>query len=213
VSKKISNYDGFAKKWDAARKNSWGEFEFARELLRTKSIFDAGCGNGRLVKWLRENEFKGEYLGVDVSRELIELAKQNFPKEKFEIRDLLSFQASQKLDAICCVAVLHHLHSAEERLRVLENLHSSLNKDGKIFLTTWNLWQSRFWKFFFSQFSRDLRIPFAGKDFRHVHAFTKNELRKLLQRAGFKNIKIFYAKHSVKSNFLFGRNLIVIAQK
>jgi tRNA (uracil-5-)-methyltransferase TRM9 len=202
-----------AQEWDSTRKNAWGEFEFARELLSSRSILDAGCGNGRLVSWLRENEFKGEYLGVDVSRELIKLAQQNFPKEKFETHDLLSFQAVRKTDAVCCVAVLHHLHSTQERLRVLQNLQVSLEKDGKIFLTTWNLWQSRFWKFFFSQFSRDLRIPFAGKDFRHVHAFTKSELRKLLQRAGFKNIKIFYARHSTKSNFLSGRNLIATAQK
>ncbi len=209
----MSTYNTFAEEWDSTRKNAWGEFEFARELLDSKKIIDAGCGNGRLVRWLRENGFMGEYLGVDASTELLRIAKKNFPQEKFELHDLREFRSSAKYEAVFCIAVLHHLRSEQERLQALQNLHASLQKGGKIFLTTWNLFQPRYIKHLLKNFSRDCEITFAKKGKRFIHAFTKKELKRLLQQVGFKNIKIFYARHSDKTNFLKGRNLIAIAQK
>ena len=213
-------YNKFAKEWNTTRQNSWGEFEFARGFLDSKNILDAGCGNGRLVTWLRENNFQGKYLGVDSSEELLKLAGKNFPNEKFELHDLREFvpgmsreSMSADFDAIFCIAVLHHFQSFTDRQKVLQNFHARLCKDGKIFLTTWNFFQPKYWKHFFKNFSRDCEVEFAKKGKRFIHAFTKSEMRKLFKQAGFKNIKIFYAKHSQRTNFLKGRNLIVIAQK
>ncbi|MCF7846210.1 MAG: methyltransferase domain-containing protein [Candidatus Peribacteraceae bacterium] len=207
-------YDFNAKKWDATRRAAWGEFEFGRELLAAKKILDAGCGNGRLNFWLEGNNFTGEYFGVDLSAKLIELARKNFPQRNFAVKDLLNFIQENSFDAVFCVAVLHHFLSPEEQKKALANMFASLQPGGKIFLTVWNLWQPRFWKLFLAQnFSRDLKIPFGRASFREVHAFTKSELRKLLTTAGFKNVKIFYARHGDRSNFLRGRNLIAIAEK
>lgn len=207
-------YNSISKTWDATRQNSWGEFDFARELLNSKKLLDAGCGNGRLNFWLTKNNFRGEYFGVDSSQNLIALARKNFPTQKFETQNLLDFQKPNSVDAIFCVAVLHHFFEISEQKKVVENFFQNLENGGKIFLTVWNLWQPRFWKYFFAQkFSRNLEIPFAGKSSRRVHAFTKSELKKLFERAGFKNIKILFARHSRKSNFIRARNLIILAEK
>ena len=206
-------YDSIAAEWDSTRKNAWREFEFARGLLGAEKILDAGCGNGRLVQWLRENGFEGDYLGVDNSAELLGKARENFPNESFEKVDLREYSQPDRFEAIACVAVLHHLESAENRLKVLQNLHTNLCSDGKIFLTTWNLFQARYWKYLLKARSRDCRIPFADRGERFVHAFTKSELRKLLRQAGFREIEVFYAKHSQKAGAFSGRNLIALAQK
>jgi len=208
-----SLYDSIAKEWNCTRQNFWGEFEFARGLLNSKKILDAGCGNGRLIRWLRESGFTGEYLGVDNSKELLKLAKKNFPNERFEFYDLREFQKKGNTNAIFCIAVLHHLRSEGERLRVLKNFHASLQKDGKIFLTVWNLFQPRFFHHLFKSRSRDCEIEFAKKGKRFIHAFSKRELKNLLKRAGFQKAEVFYARHSRKTNFLRGRNLIAIARK
>jgi len=209
-----SFYDSISKKWDATRQNLWGEFEFAREFLKSKKILDAGCGNGRLNFWLTKNNFRGEYFGIDLSKNLIALARKNFPNKKFETQDLLDFKKPNSDSTIFCIAVLHHFFDPIEQKKVLQNLHESLCEGGKIFLTVWNLWQPRFWQYFFTQkFSRNLEIPFAKKNSRRIHAFRKSELKKLCATTGFKNIKIFYARHSEKSNFLRSRNLVVLAEK
>lgn len=207
-------YDSISKKWDATRRSAWGEFEFARELLSAQKILDAGCGNGRLNFWLAGNNFHGEYCGFDSSKNLIALARKNFPAREFAVADLREPQKINSADAIFCVAVLHHLTNSAEQKKALENLYASLQPDGRIFLTVWNLWQPRFWKFRLSQkFARTLTIPFAGAGTRTVFAFRKSELKKLFATAGFKNIKIFYARHAEKSNFFRGRNLIILAEK
>jgi SAM-dependent methyltransferase len=215
-----SFYDSISKKWDATRQNSWGEFEFAKSFLISNKILDAGCGNGRLNFWLKKNNFQGDYFGFDSSKNLIALAKKNFPDKKFATQDLLSFQKSNSADAIFCVAVLHHLSKKEDQQKAIGNLFQNLQPGGRIFLTSWNLWQPRFWKYFFQdphfregKFSRNLKIPFGGEGSREVFVFRKSDLKKLFKQAGFKNIKIFYARHSLKSNFLRGRNLIVLAEK
>lgn len=181
--------------------------------MTAEKILDAGCGNGRLVKWLRENGFKGKYLGVDSSTELLGKAKDNFPNEEFEKADLREYSQPERFNSIFCVAVLHHFEGAEDRLRVLQNLYANLKPGGKIFLTTWNLFQPRYWKYLLKAHSRDCRIPFADRGERFVHAFTKSELKKLLRMADFREVKVFYAKHSEKAGIFSGCNLVALAKK
>ena len=121
MTQKISNYNNFAKEWDQTRKHAWGEFEFAQKLLPANNILDAGCGNGRLVNWLRQNKFTGKYLGIDISSKLIKIAKKNFPKEKFEIADLRNFQQAKQFDTIFSIATLHHITNPSEQKQVLKN--------------------------------------------------------------------------------------------
>lgn len=207
-------YDSIAAEWDRTRRNPWSEFEFARELLTACQILDAGCGNGRFVGWLRTQNFRGEYRGVDVSKKLLAHARQNFPHEKFEFADLLNFRESEKFTAVVCIAVLHHFPTAADRLKILQNLHASLRPGGRIFLTMWNLWQLKYWKYFFKNFSRNLEIPFGTEKIpRQIFAFRKNELVRLLRRTGFHDIEVFYARGSSRSNFWNGKNLIALARK
>jgi len=212
-----SDYDAFATEWNRTRRRNWAELSFASELLSAKSILDAGCGNGRLVGWLREQGFRGGYLGVDASQELLKFARQNFPTEKFDFADLRDFHAKEKFEAIFCVAVLHHFSAREEQLRVLRNLHESLEEGGRIFLTVWNLWQPRFWSALFKSLLtfkfRDCRIPFGKIARRKLFAFRRRELENLLEQTGFRNVEVFYARHAEKTNCLRGRNLIVVAKK
>ncbi|MFA5351760.1 MAG: class I SAM-dependent methyltransferase [Candidatus Gracilibacteria bacterium] len=158
----LIGYDSIAAQWDATRKSPWGEFDFAKHLFSAKSILDAGCGNGRLVSWLREGGFTGKYLGVDSSGELIQKAQQNFLAEKFLHADLLSFISTEKFSAVFCIAVLHHLPDAASRLQVLQNLYANLEAGGELFLTTWNLWQPRYYRYILkSFFARDYRNCYA----------------------------------------------------
>jgi trans-aconitate methyltransferase len=211
----MSSYDEFAEEWNSTRRNTWGELEFFEPK---KSVLDAGCGNGRLIGFLRERGFQEKYLGVDESKELLKFARQNFSAEKFELADLRNFNSAEKFNTIFCVAVLHHFANRLDQLKVLKNLQASLSASGKIFLTVWNLWQPRFFSALLKSFSlnkfRDCRIPFGVKKIpRKIFAFRKNELKKLFKLAGFRNVKIFYAQGNKKAKIFTGRNLVVMAEK
>lgn len=213
----LASYDSVADAWDATRKSPWGEFDFAKHLFSAKSILDAGCGNGRLVSWLRSGGFTGKYLGVDASVELIAKAKQNFPAEKFLHADLQDFVSAQKFSAVFCIAVLHHLPDAASRLQVLQNLYANLETGGELFLTTWNLWQPRYYRYilksFFTGNYRNCHLPFFGKGNRLIHAFTASELIQLLEKAGFRSIRVFPAYNGKRARIWQARNLITLAKK
>lgn len=176
-------------------------------------MLDAGCGNGRLVPWLRENGYAGDYLGVDLSEELLKIAGKNFPEEEFLQANITEFKEPAGFDLIISIAVLHHLENKEARLAALKNFYESLQPGGKVFLTVWNLWQRRYRRFILKQFSRNCRIPFSDKGERLVHAFTKGELRRLLWIAGFRKIKIFYAAGDKRARIFNARNLVAIAER
>jgi len=220
--KVAADYDAIVADWDQSRQAAWGEFAFLASLLgNTKQphILDAGCGNGRLVKWLDEQlgKYNYSYLGVDGSAGLLARARVNFPKQAFQQADLAVFQTDTKCNLIACIAVLHHLPSAEDRLKVLQNLHASLADGGQIFLTAWNLWQPRYFKYVLESYlvgtPRDCKIPFQNKIDRFVHACTASELLSLAEQAGFSHIEVFPAAHGERVSWWRARNLVMLATK
>ncbi len=219
--KVASDYDTIASEWDQTRQHAWGEFEFLDKLFKkdNSKILDAGCGNGRLVKYLNQKlgQKNYEYLGIDSSAELLKKAQHNFPDKKFKQTDLVEFQSKAEYDVVACIAVLHHLPSRADRLQVLKNIYTSLQDGGQLFLTVWNLWQPRYLKFTLKSYlkgrPRECQIPFANKVDRYVHAFTASELLKLCEQAGFGSIEVFSAAGEQKAGIFTGRNLILRARK
>lgn len=76
-----------------APRELWDEINAKhRKLLRdrimpTTSILDCGCGWGRLLTLLPSN-WRGRYLGVDLSPDFIEIAQRDRPERDFLVQDL-----------------------------------------------------------------------------------------------------------------------------
>jgi len=49
-------------------------------------IVDIGCGCGRLAMPLRQDFFKGTYLGIDIDAEMIEYCRTHFPPDRFSFK-------------------------------------------------------------------------------------------------------------------------------
>ena len=67
-----------------ARVKAWEEMRFLFDdyVKGKERILDLGCGNGRFYEMLEGKDI--EYIGVDVSKELIDIAKINFLELIFE---------------------------------------------------------------------------------------------------------------------------------
>ena len=62
-------------------------------------ILDVGCGTGHLLPYLRRNYgFRGEYVGYDLSQEMVSLARRKFPEARFEQRNLLEDPVTEEFD-------------------------------------------------------------------------------------------------------------------
>jgi len=198
----ISHYNKIASSFAQTRSFIWPDLKGLESYYeRGKKVLDLGCGNGRLIKLL--NAIPEDYLGVDASKQLIQIAQKKFPNHEFKVADYLELDFKNHFDLIYWIAGLHHLPSHKLRLKILEKIKNFLADEGILIVTCWNLWQKKYWPYLLKNFFLkligqskldffDAFIPWkAGpeKINRYYHAFREKELKKLFQKAGFDIIK------------------------
>ncbi len=77
--------------------------------LRAAKLLDFGCGTGHLLDFLRRRiGFCGEYVGYDLSVEMIGLATKKFPGVRFERRDVLEDGPTEDFDYILISGVFNN---------------------------------------------------------------------------------------------------------
>ena len=105
------------------------EETFALVKKENPKVLEIGCGNGRdAAEVLKRTNY---YLGVDISKELIRLAKEKVPGADFEVADIASFVFPKALDIVFAFASLIHV-TKEEFVDILEKLYDSINTGGVI---------------------------------------------------------------------------------
>ncbi len=144
-------YEANAVDFSQSRQGINPGFARVRELLPQPCVrlLDVGCGNGRFGQYVQQQQSIGEYVGVDFSGGLLEVARAQVAGV-FYGRDLTDPDCLADLgqfDAIVCLAVLHHIPGRENRLQLLKAMRERLAADGRLFLSTWqfatNLRQQR----------------------------------------------------------------------
>lgn len=224
LRKNKQDWEEIAEKFSDTRQYIWPELTALITYVKDGDmVLDLGCGNGRLLEL-----FKGknvEYVGIDNSNKLIEIARQRSLKFKsyglnfdFVVGDALHLPFKrEQFDVILAIAVFHHIPSKELRIQFLKNCWRVLKSNGLIIITVWNLYQTGLlfkyhtWPMIFGHRLKgldwkDVFIPFQLPDRdikRYYHTFTRFELKRLVKKAGFKVIKSYGARG----------NLIIIAQK
>ncbi len=226
-----SGYDLIAQKFSQTRKHFWRDLEFIGSDLRSgQRVLDFGCGNGRLAEFLR-SKADVEYWGTDVSEELLKIAKEKLenPKIHFLQSDPLQITLpleSNFFNAIYSIAVFHHIPDRQIRQKLAQEFFRLAQKNSQIVVTVWNLWsisncfgRKKYLKNIWQNWKNkilgkseldwnDCQISFTdnqGRVFwRYHHAFTRREMQRLFEKAGFV---------TKKCQVLNGRNILYIGEK
>lgn len=209
------NYNEIAPDFDNTRnKIIWPELvKIAKNIRDNNKILDIGCGNGRLLTVLKDKNI--DYLGVDISENLINLAKKKFFEYKFLVGDILELGKLKEInyDYIFCIAVIQHIPGENLRVASLLQLKNKIKSDGKIIISAWNMWRQKkliknIFKFYLLKLLRKNKMDFGDIKFgwknsegkiiseRYYHAFTKRELKKIIKKAGLKIEKIYKDKYN-----------------
>lgn len=181
-------------------------------------ILDLGCSYGLFLDACRRCGYLN-YEGVDFDNEAVSYARRELGLEnifKDDIFEFLSSHQNNVYDIITAFNIIEHVK--KERVQNLLNLiFTKLRSGGKVFIEVPNG-------------DSPIGIHTFYSDLTHEFAYTKSLITRLLQMAGFKEVKV--APNRVRSNLLirlaqkvlakvvgfddklmFSGNLIVVAKK
>ncbi|EEG77891.1 class I SAM-dependent DNA methyltransferase [Dethiobacter alkaliphilus] len=149
-------YDPFKNLWNKVFSQK-AEQKFSNFLLsnvdKNKTILELGCGTAVNLEKIHElNLSFKSYVGVDLTPNMLEAAKNKFPSDsaiEFLQEDLYDFvnneiKNNRTYDIILCTWVLSHL---EHQGQLINEIQKLLNDNGKLFLifTTKPKWYVSFW--------------------------------------------------------------------
>ncbi len=221
LKKTQEDYSLIAKDFSRTRKYPWWEmkFLFSNYLDSGDKVLDLGCGNGRNLPLFKEKDV--DYFGLDNCQELIEIAKENYPQERFKIGDVLDIPFPDNFfDKVYSIAVFHQIPSNEFRFKFLKEVQRVLKPKGLMILSVWRFSQKReiglLFKYTLLKIIGkskldwgDIFIPWGEKLKRYYHYFSKSGLRKLVKKVGFNIIDSGIVKNETKNR----QNIYIVAEK
>lgn len=216
IRKKLKNfYNQSAEDFSRTRGNWWAGLDFIKEYIpKNGKVLDFGCGNGRLLKFIKKDSIEIKYEGVDISERLIAIAQEKYPKRNFKViekEDSLPFD-NDDFDTVIALAVFHHFNP-EMAVGALREMQRVMKRDGVLILTAWNLWNRKYLKFllkniFRGKFEFSAMVSFRAGDkkyWRYCYWWRPASLAKIIKKSGFKIVSSGFTsdKKNRKRNLYF----------
>ena len=109
---------------------------FADLILKTNSpVLEIGCGPGNITKYLLTKNPSLKIKGIDISENMIRLARKNNPNAEFEILDTRKIHCLNKtFDAIICGFCIPYL-SKSDCSKLIADCKDLLNDSGILYLS------------------------------------------------------------------------------
>ena len=203
-----SFYNKEAKKYAETRKKFWHEEKAILDEItplfeewKKVRVLEFWCGSGRFATLLNQN-FAGkfDYVGIDLSDELLSYASKDNPNLTFfqwDITKLIKNFEQESFDLIVWTSSFQHIPSNKERSYLMKSFYRILDYDWILLMTnrslsSWFIRKNRktvfkarilSWLKFDKWSARDLLVPWTDNDWkvykRFYHFFSLKELEKL----------------------------------
>ncbi len=192
---------------------------FSVARIKVERILEIGCGTGNLTKHLVDMGFK--VVGLDVSEEMVKVAKRKLPKVEFLVADVREFSLDERFDAIISTFdSLNNILEDDDMVTAFINVRRHL-REGGVFIfdlntpyamqTIWNeavfvkilkngvysVWRSEYLGDSKSKLNLTLFVPYGENLYRKVEEFyvergySPAQVKTFLTKAGFKGVYFF----------------------
>jgi len=93
-------------------------------------VLDFGCGTGHLLAVLEQSGFEGEYVGYDISSELLSIARAEHQSGRFELKNIFESPIEESFDWVFISGVFNNdiEHNQEFMQQVLQTLFPKARK-------------------------------------------------------------------------------------
>lgn len=86
------------------------------------SILDVGCGQADFLAFLKENNLDSQYIGADLSSEMVQIARFRYPENTFEVASLTELHPSVTADVVVAFGTFSLKHSDGSRPAIRTHL-------------------------------------------------------------------------------------------
>jgi predicted TPR repeat methyltransferase len=152
------------------------------------SICEVGCGSGEILVQLSSNLPENtNFIGFDISADAINIAKKKETTQiKFQLKDITDVTLNQQFDLILIMDVIEHIEDYFKFLRAL-----TTKSRYKIFhipldMCAWSLF-------------REKMLIESKERVGHIHVFTEDFIKSVLNDCGYKIIDQLYTEPIFKS--------------
>ena len=119
-------YENHPMKWANSYRDKFA-FEVLGSYGNRSSFLDIGCGNGHTIDYFHTKWPEIKYVGVDLSKEAIRLAKERCPYAEFVVGDILSsipelLRIRPSYSRITIMGVVEHFDDPGETLKAIRPL-------------------------------------------------------------------------------------------
>jgi ubiquinone/menaquinone biosynthesis C-methylase UbiE len=177
---------------------AWAEYRTVvsptvKNFLKDKKgkVLDLGCGSGRNF----EKKKGRKIYAVDFSEEMLSYAKSEAENKKIDVEFICA--SSEKLpfednyfDSILCWAVMHCVETEEKRKKTISEMYRVLKPNSSALISTWGRNSPKL-----KDKEKECFVPWASKleksQERYTYIYDLDELKKQLEDAGFKIVKIW----------------------
>lgn len=99
---------------------------------KNPKVLEIGCGNGRDAKEILK--FTNDYIGVDISEKMINLAKEYTSEGRFQTADIEEYEFPQNVDIIFAFASLLHFDKKSLN-KIFNKAYDSLSNNGIFYIS------------------------------------------------------------------------------
>lgn len=157
---------------------------FKLQIRKGMNVLDLGCGTGKgTIDVAARLDGTGKVIGLDLSRKMIEQAKQNlagtsYNNVKFEVGTASSLEYDNYFDCVFSTNVFHHFQQKED---IFRRIWKSLKHDGTFVIQD-----------ICDDYMLMKIVDLAGKfgERAHVGSSTSRRLRDIFFLSGFKNVEV-----------------------
>jgi ubiquinone/menaquinone biosynthesis C-methylase UbiE len=103
--------------------------------VKGNKLLDVACGTGKHLSFLK-NEF--DCTGIDISNEMLDLAREKYNGIRFLQADMVNFDLNEKFDAIICLfSSIGYVRTHENLKKTLHNFVNHLKPGGVLIMEPW----------------------------------------------------------------------------
>ncbi|MCT4574832.1 MAG: class I SAM-dependent methyltransferase [Alphaproteobacteria bacterium] len=99
-------------------------------------VLEVGSGTGRLISIFRDSSKVKSYSGIELNKDMVDIAKKKYPKQEIINGDFLKYDFKNKFDSVLfSFNVINEFVSIDDKIKALRKAIKLLKGDGEIILS------------------------------------------------------------------------------